>query len=112
MIDFARKPGRQQAVKLNLFEVILRRLCYLLAQKGIQMCNSTKCGYCGNPVKSEEVVKSTLLYRNGAQLARKEKNTALNVVLRMTRWPTRHNVKAQGGPYVRCSRPKLHRKTT
>ncbi|WP_320722784.1 hypothetical protein [Enterobacter sp. 262D3] len=34
MIDFARKPGRQQAVKLNFFEVILRRLCYLLAQKG------------------------------------------------------------------------------
>lgn len=34
MIDFARKPGQQQAVKLNLFEVILRRLCYLLAQKG------------------------------------------------------------------------------
>ncbi|HBL5507375.1 TPA: hypothetical protein LTW47_002694 [Enterobacter hormaechei] len=37
------------------------------------MCNSTKCGYCGNPVKPGEVVKSTLLYRNGAQLARKEK---------------------------------------
>lgn len=34
MIDYARKPGRQQAVKLNLFEVILRRLCYLLAQNG------------------------------------------------------------------------------
>jgi hypothetical protein len=34
MIDFARKPGRQQAVKLNLFGVILRRVCYLLAQKG------------------------------------------------------------------------------
>ncbi|GFM09373.1 hypothetical protein NCT2013_17910 [Enterobacter sp. M4-VN] len=34
MIDYARKPGRQQAVKLNIFEVILRRLCYLLAQKG------------------------------------------------------------------------------
>ncbi len=34
MIDYARKPGRQQAVKLNLFEVILRRLCYVLAQKG------------------------------------------------------------------------------
>nr|DAQ27157.1 MAG TPA: hypothetical protein [Caudoviricetes sp.] len=34
-------------------------------------------------------------------------------MLRTTRWPTRHNVKAaQGGPYVRCSRPKLHRKTT
>ncbi|KFA83239.1 hypothetical protein HVX06_08795 [Enterobacter sp. RHB15-C17] len=37
------------------------------------MCNSTKCGYCGKPVEPEEVVKSTLLYRNGAQLARKEK---------------------------------------
>ncbi len=34
VIDFARKPARQQAVKLKLFEVILRRLCYLLAQKG------------------------------------------------------------------------------
>lgn len=34
MTDFARKPGRRQAVKLNYFEVLLRRLCYLLAQKG------------------------------------------------------------------------------
>jgi hypothetical protein len=34
MIDFARKPSRQQAVKLNFIEVILRRLCYVLAQKG------------------------------------------------------------------------------
>jgi hypothetical protein len=34
MRDFARKPGRQQAVKLIFFEVILRRVCYLLAQKG------------------------------------------------------------------------------
>lgn len=34
MIDFARKPARQQAVKLNFIQVILRRLCYLLAQKG------------------------------------------------------------------------------
>lgn len=33
MTDYARKPSRQQAVKLNSFEVILRRLCYLLAQK-------------------------------------------------------------------------------
>ncbi|MGK9173217.1 hypothetical protein KXR87_08290 [Yokenella regensburgei] len=31
-----------------------------------------KCGYCSKPVKPEEVVKSTLLYRHGAQLARKE----------------------------------------
>ncbi|GCV57822.1 hypothetical protein HmCmsJML046_02313 [Escherichia coli] len=34
MIDYARKPSRQQAVKLNFAEVILRRICYLLAQKG------------------------------------------------------------------------------
>ncbi|MOA17535.1 hypothetical protein D3C78_1377990 [compost metagenome] len=32
--DYARKPSRQQAVKLNFIEVILRRLCYVLAQKG------------------------------------------------------------------------------
>ncbi|UBH42009.1 YdaE family protein [Enterobacter bugandensis] len=37
------------------------------------MCNSTKCGYCGKLVTPGEVVKSTLLYRNGSQLARKEK---------------------------------------
>ncbi|ASO79724.1 hypothetical protein AKN40_2930 [Escherichia coli] len=34
MIDFARRPTRQQAVKLNWAEVFVRRLCYLLAQKG------------------------------------------------------------------------------
>lgn len=34
MIDFARKPAQQQAVKLNCFEVFIRRFCYLLAQKG------------------------------------------------------------------------------
>ncbi|WP_234480201.1 YdaE family protein [Erwinia sp. S38] len=32
-----------------------------------------KCCYCGKPVKPEQVVKSTLLYRHGSQLARKEK---------------------------------------
>ena len=34
MIDFARRPPRQQAVKLNWVGVNVRRLCYLLAQKG------------------------------------------------------------------------------
>lgn len=34
MIDYARKPARVQAIKLNYFGVMLRRLCYLLAQKG------------------------------------------------------------------------------
>ncbi len=34
MIDFARRPARQQAVPLNRIEVLIRRLCYLLAQKG------------------------------------------------------------------------------
>ncbi|HCT3929873.1 TPA: hypothetical protein U2Q38_000103 [Citrobacter koseri] len=34
MIDFARKPARQQAVLLNRIEVIIRLICYTLAQKG------------------------------------------------------------------------------
>lgn len=34
MIDYARRPPRQQAVKLNYLEVIIRKLCYVLAQKG------------------------------------------------------------------------------
>lgn len=34
MIDFARKKAGCQAVRLNLFEVLVRKLCYLLAQKG------------------------------------------------------------------------------
>lgn len=34
MIDFARAPAKQQAVKLNRFWVLVRRLCYVLAQKG------------------------------------------------------------------------------
>lgn len=34
MIDFARKPVHCQAVRLNRLEVVLRRLCYTLAQKG------------------------------------------------------------------------------
>jgi len=34
MTDFARKAVRQQAVKLNWVGVIVRRICYLLAQKG------------------------------------------------------------------------------
>lgn len=34
MIDFASKPVRQQAVLLNRVEVIIRLICYTLAQKG------------------------------------------------------------------------------
>ncbi|EPC4330630.1 hypothetical protein ACRZTK_001116 [Enterobacter asburiae] len=34
MTDFNRKPSRLQAVRLNWFEIKLRQLCYLLAQKG------------------------------------------------------------------------------
>ncbi|MDW3566520.1 hypothetical protein [Enterobacter asburiae] len=34
MTDFNRQPSRQQAVRLNWFEIKLRKLCYLLAQKG------------------------------------------------------------------------------
>lgn len=34
MIDYARKPVRQQAVKLSCIGAFIRRICYLLAQKG------------------------------------------------------------------------------
>jgi len=34
MIDFARTHVGCQAIRLNLIEVVLRKLCYLLAQKG------------------------------------------------------------------------------
>ncbi|MEP8911004.1 hypothetical protein ABKU09_03390 [Enterobacter mori] len=34
MIDFARTPSRQQAIRLSAAEVCIRKLCYLLAQKG------------------------------------------------------------------------------
>ncbi len=33
MIDFARKPARQQAVRLNPLSAFIRRVCYMLAQK-------------------------------------------------------------------------------
>ena len=34
MIDFARKPARQQAVRLSPLSAFIRRMCYMLAQKG------------------------------------------------------------------------------
>ncbi len=34
MIDFARKPARQQAVRLSPLSAFIRRVCYMLAQKG------------------------------------------------------------------------------
>lgn len=34
MTDFARKPAQQQAIRLNWCGIAIRRLCYLLAQKG------------------------------------------------------------------------------
>ncbi|NCH27656.1 hypothetical protein EHI85_14845 [Cronobacter sakazakii] len=34
MTDFNRQPSRQQAVRLNWFEIKIRQLCYFLAQKG------------------------------------------------------------------------------
>lgn len=34
MVDFARKPARQQAIRLGRCGAAVRRLCYLLAQKG------------------------------------------------------------------------------
>lgn len=37
MIDFARKPARQQAVLLNRIEVIIRLICYTLAQEATRL---------------------------------------------------------------------------
>lgn len=34
MVDFARKPARQQAIRLGRFGAAVRRLCYLMAQRG------------------------------------------------------------------------------
>lgn len=34
MNDFARKPARQQAVRLDPLSAFIRRVCYMLAQKG------------------------------------------------------------------------------
>lgn len=34
MNDFARKPARQQAIRLSPLSAFIRRVCYMLAQKG------------------------------------------------------------------------------
>lgn len=37
-----------------------------------------QCGYCRKSIESGKEVKSTLIYRNGSQLARKEKEYCSN----------------------------------
>ena len=34
MIDYARIPVKQQAIRLNIVEVLIRKFCYFMAQKG------------------------------------------------------------------------------
>lgn len=34
MVDFARKPACQQAIRLSPLSAFIRRVCYMLAQKG------------------------------------------------------------------------------
>lgn len=34
MVDYARNPVRQQAIRLNIVEVLIRKFCYFMAQKG------------------------------------------------------------------------------
>ncbi|WP_269430373.1 hypothetical protein [Leclercia adecarboxylata] len=34
MIDLKRKPVKQQAIRLNIVEVWIRKFCYFMAQKG------------------------------------------------------------------------------
>lgn len=37
-----------------------------------------ECGYCRKPIEEDKEVKSTLFYRHGNQLARKEKEYCSN----------------------------------
>jgi len=34
MIDYARIPVKQQAIRLNIVEVLIRKFCYFMVQKG------------------------------------------------------------------------------
>ncbi len=80
MIDFAREPARQQAVKLNCFEALLRRLCAASAtcwhRRGIRMHNQKKCAYrlCGKPIEQGKEVTGKLTLIHGAQLKHEERD--------------------------------------
>ncbi len=47
-----------------------------------------QCGYCRKSI-DEGKVKNTLLYLNGSQLARKERNIVPGSALNTTRWRTK-----------------------
>lgn len=48
-----------------------------------------QCGYCRKSIDEGKEVKNTLLYRNGSQLARKEKEYCSGSALNTTRWRTK-----------------------
>ncbi len=72
--DWCRLPAHQQAVQLPLLWALIRKLCYLLAQKGDPTLDKLKCAYCGKEVEQEDAVKAEIVYRNGSQIARKNNN--------------------------------------
>lgn len=39
MVDYARQPARQQAVRLTQSEAFARRVCYLIAKTGSFFCH-------------------------------------------------------------------------
>lgn len=69
--DWMRQPARQQAVRLSLFWALVRRFCYMLAQKGDPTLEKAKCAYCGKEIGKEEAVKAEIVFIHGSQLARK-----------------------------------------
>lgn len=87
MIDFARKPARQQAVPLNRIEVLIRRLCYLLAQKEIRMLK--QCGYCRKSIDEGKEVKTHFSIATARNWRAKKRNIVPGSVLNTTRWRTK-----------------------
>ncbi|ECF2938642.1 hypothetical protein E2G14_07070 [Salmonella enterica subsp. enterica serovar Reading] len=71
MSDRMFTPACHQAVQLPLFWSLIRKFCYLLAQKGDPTLETIKCAYCGNEIKQGDEVKAEILYRCGSQIARK-----------------------------------------
>lgn len=87
MIDFARKPARQQAVPLNRIEVLIRRLCYLLAQKGDRMLK--QCGYCRKSIDEGKEVKTPFSISTARNWRAKKRNIVPCSALNTTRWRTK-----------------------
>ena len=68
-------PARQQAVVLPPFMAAVRRVCYVLAQKGDPDKEFVECQYhlCQKDVEKDKAVKSKLYYRSGTMRLSEER---------------------------------------